>query len=64
MSIPKIANLFGLTLDAVRWIMKKNGLHSQGFVNITDDELDSLVEDLVTLFPNAGALLFGLLASF
>jgi len=57
-SVPKIAKLFHQEIHQIRYLMKKNGLSSRSFVNLSDDELDMIVEDLLELYPNAGTISF------
>jgi hypothetical protein len=53
-TVPKIAKLLGLQQWKIKYNMRKAGLTSRQFSEITNSHLDCIVRDIIRMFPNSG----------
>jgi hypothetical protein len=53
-TVPKITKLLGLQQWKIKYNMRKDGLRSRKFSEITNSHLDCIVRDIIRLFPDSG----------
>ncbi|XP_046448542.1 uncharacterized protein LOC124197236 isoform X2 [Daphnia pulex] len=53
-NVPKISKLLNIERWRIKYHMKKAGLKSRQFSNISNQELDCIVSEIVRMFPNSG----------